>query len=63
MPFSEFVRQNPGRIGSCPGIRAPNNLAQAKHPYTRGLLTWLPSLIHPNPRLPVLSRDAAWLQS
>jgi peptide/nickel transport system ATP-binding protein len=39
------------------------NLAQAKHPYTRGLLNCLPSLIHPKPRLPVLSRDAAWLQS
>jgi peptide/nickel transport system ATP-binding protein len=39
------------------------NLAQAKHPYTRGLLSCLPSLIHPKPRLPVLSRDAAWLQS
>ena len=39
------------------------NLAQAKHPYTRGLLNCLPSLIHPKPRLPVLNRDAAWLQS
>jgi peptide/nickel transport system ATP-binding protein len=39
------------------------NLAQAKHPYTRGLLNCLPSLIHPKPRLTVLSRDAAWLQS
>jgi peptide/nickel transport system ATP-binding protein len=39
------------------------NLAQAKHPYTRGLLNCLPSLIYPKPRLPVLSRDAAWLQS
>jgi peptide/nickel transport system ATP-binding protein len=39
------------------------NLAQAKHPYTRGLLNCLPSLVHPKPRLPVLSRDAAWLQS
>ncbi|WP_040638604.1 ABC transporter ATP-binding protein [Microvirga lotononidis] len=39
------------------------NLAQARHPYTRGLLNCLPSLIHPKPRLPVLSRDAAWLQS
>jgi peptide/nickel transport system ATP-binding protein len=39
------------------------NLAQAKHPYTRGLLNCLPSLIHPKSRLPVLGRDAAWLQS
>ncbi|NIX77034.1 ABC transporter ATP-binding protein [Microvirga terricola] len=38
-------------------------LAQAKHPYTKGLLNCLPSLTHPKPRLPVLSRDAAWLQS
>ena len=39
------------------------NLAQAKHPYTRGLLNCLPSLIHPKVRLPVLNRDPAWLQS
>jgi peptide/nickel transport system ATP-binding protein len=39
------------------------NLAQAKHPYTRGLLNCLPSLIHPKARLPVLNRDPAWLQS
>jgi peptide/nickel transport system ATP-binding protein len=38
-------------------------LAQAKHPYTKGLLNCLPSLTHPKSRLPVLSRDAAWLQS
>ncbi|MBF9234491.1 ABC transporter ATP-binding protein [Microvirga alba] len=38
-------------------------LAQAKHPYTKGLLNCLPSLTHPKPRLPVLTRDAAWLQS
>jgi len=39
------------------------SLSQAKHPYTRGLLNCLPSLTHPKSRLPVLSRDAAWLQS
>lgn len=39
------------------------NLAQATHPYTRGLLNCLPSLIHPKSRLPVLNRDPAWLQS
>ncbi|MCB8820769.1 ABC transporter ATP-binding protein [Microvirga rosea] len=39
------------------------SLAQAQHPYTRGLLNCLPSLIHPKSRLPVLNRDEAWLQS
>lgn len=39
------------------------NLAQATHPYTRGLLNCLPSLINPKSRLPVLNRDPAWLQS
>jgi peptide/nickel transport system ATP-binding protein len=39
------------------------NLAQATHPYTRGLLNCLPSVINPNSRLPVLNRDPAWLQS
>jgi len=42
---------------------AAGSLSQAKHPYTRGLLNCLPSLAHPKSRLPVLSRDAAWLQS
>lgn len=37
------------------------DLAQAQHPYTRGLLGCLPSLIHPTPRLKVMERDAAWL--
>ncbi len=36
-------------------------LAQAKHPYTRGLLECLPALSHPKPRLPVMQRDPAWL--
>jgi peptide/nickel transport system ATP-binding protein len=36
-------------------------LLQAKHPYTRGLLECLPTLSHPKLRLPVMSRDPAWL--
>jgi peptide/nickel transport system ATP-binding protein len=36
-------------------------LARAEHPYTRGLLDCLPTLSHPKPRLPVLTRDPAWL--
>ena len=36
-------------------------LARAKHPYTRGLLDCLPSLVHPKPRLAVMRRDPAWL--
>jgi peptide/nickel transport system ATP-binding protein len=36
-------------------------LAQAHHPYTRGLLECLPTLSNPKPRLPVMSRDPAWL--
>ncbi len=36
-------------------------LAQAKHPYTRGLLECMPALSHPKPRLPVMTRDPAWL--
>ncbi|MDE2582933.1 MAG: ABC transporter ATP-binding protein [Rhodospirillales bacterium] len=36
------------------------DLAAARHPYTRGLLDCMPSLLHPKPRLPVLARDAAW---
>ena len=37
------------------------DLARAEHPYTRGLMHCLPSLIHPKPALPVLVRDEAWL--
>ncbi len=37
-------------------------LQQAQHPYTRGLLSCMPSLTHPAARLPVLQRDPAWLQ-
>ncbi len=36
-------------------------LAQASHPYTRGLLECLPTLSHPKARLPVMARDPAWL--
>jgi peptide/nickel transport system ATP-binding protein len=36
-------------------------LARARHPYTRGLLGCLPSLIHPRERLATLARDPAWL--
>jgi peptide/nickel transport system ATP-binding protein len=36
-------------------------LAQARHPYTRGLLDCMPALSHPKPRLPAMRRDPAWL--
>ena len=38
-----------------------SELAKAQHPYTKGLLNCMPSLMHPKERLPVLTRDAAWL--
>ena len=38
-----------------------HDLRHARHGYTRGLLECLPSLIHPQKRLQVLSRDPAWL--
>jgi peptide/nickel transport system ATP-binding protein len=38
-----------------------SELTRATHPYTRGLLGCLPTLTHPKPRLPVLTRDPAWL--
>ncbi|MFC0140411.1 ABC transporter ATP-binding protein [Erwinia mallotivora] len=37
------------------------DLHQAQHPYTQGLLACLPSLRHPRDRLPVMQREAAWL--
>jgi peptide/nickel transport system ATP-binding protein len=37
------------------------DLARAKHPYTRGLLSCLPALSHKQDRLAVLQRDPAWL--
>jgi peptide/nickel transport system ATP-binding protein len=36
-------------------------LAHARHPYTRGLLACMPSLVHPRAPLPTLARDPAWL--
>jgi peptide/nickel transport system ATP-binding protein len=36
-------------------------LHAATHPYTRGLLVCLPQLDRPQQRLPVLTRDPAWL--
>ena len=38
-------------------------LHQAQHPYTRGLLASLPRVGDTRPRLPVLTRDPAWLSS
>jgi peptide/nickel transport system ATP-binding protein len=40
---------------------AAGELARATHPYTQGLLDCLPTLTHAKPRLPVLTRDPAWL--
>uniref|UniRef100_UPI00310171E4 ABC transporter ATP-binding protein n=1 Tax=Neorhizobium sp. EC2-8 TaxID=3129230 RepID=UPI00310171E4 len=39
-----------------------SELLSAKHPYTRGLLNCMPSLVHPKERLPVLTRDPEWLK-
>lgn len=39
------------------------DLAHARHPYTRGLLACMPSLIHPRAPLPTLARDPGWLAS
>jgi peptide/nickel transport system ATP-binding protein len=36
------------------------DLRRAKHPYTRGLLTCVPSLVNPQPRLTVLMRNPDW---
>ncbi|WNL38191.1 ABC transporter ATP-binding protein [Halomonas sp. PAMB 3232] len=41
-------------------IRA-SDLANASHPYTRGLMESLPSLRHRRATLPVMTRDPAWL--
>ena len=38
-----------------------SDLGRAGPPYTRGLLDCLPTLSHPKPRLPVMTRDPAWL--
>jgi peptide/nickel transport system ATP-binding protein len=39
-----------------------DQLDQASHPYTRGLIDALPSLLHPRDRLAVLRRDPAWAE-
>lgn len=39
-----------------------SELLQAKHPYTKGLLNCMPSLLQPRDRLPVLKRDPDWLK-
>jgi peptide/nickel transport system ATP-binding protein len=39
---------------------AAAELHRARHPYTRGLLQCLPSLVQPRERLAVLKRDPAW---
>ncbi|TXI00988.1 MAG: ABC transporter ATP-binding protein [Rhizobium sp.] len=39
-----------------------SELLNAAHPYTRGLLNCIPSLMHPKKRLPILERDPEWLK-
>jgi peptide/nickel transport system ATP-binding protein len=41
---------------------AASELAQAQHPYTQGLLAALPDMGQRRARLPVLQRQASWLQ-
>ncbi|PTW62717.1 peptide/nickel transport system ATP-binding protein [Breoghania corrubedonensis] len=41
---------------------AASDLMNARHPYTRGLLNCMPSLMHPRDRLPVLAREDIWLE-
>ncbi len=38
-----------------------SDLLNAKHPYTQGLLNCIPSLTQPRDRLPILAREAGWL--
>ncbi|MBY6092068.1 MULTISPECIES: ABC transporter ATP-binding protein [Rhodobacterales] len=40
-----------------------SKLHEAKHPYTQGLLNSVPDLVHPRPRLEVLTRDPAWREA
>jgi peptide/nickel transport system ATP-binding protein len=40
---------------------AAAELHEAKHPYTRGLLSAMPRIDAPVAELPVLERDPAWL--
>ena len=42
-------------------VRPAKDLAQAEHPYTRGLLNCLPRIEGGQAELPVLKRDPAWL--
>ncbi len=41
---------------------AASALHEARHPYTRGLLAAMPRVADGNRRLPVLTRDPAWLE-
>jgi len=41
---------------------AAGALHEARHPYTRGLLAAMPRVADGNRRLPVLTRDPAWLE-
>lgn len=43
--------------------RAARDLANATHPYTRGLLQSLPRIDDARPELPTLARDPSWLSS
>jgi peptide/nickel transport system ATP-binding protein len=43
--------------------RAARDLANATHPYTRGLLQSLPRIDDARPELPTLTRDPSWLSS
>jgi peptide/nickel transport system ATP-binding protein len=38
-------------------------LHEATHPYTKGLLSCLPTIDGPLTPLPVLSRDASWTEA
>ncbi|KAB2432097.1 ABC transporter ATP-binding protein, partial [Enterobacter hormaechei] len=37
------------------------DLHNARHPYTQGLISALPEINHRRPTLPVLQRQASWL--
>jgi peptide/nickel transport system ATP-binding protein len=39
-----------------------SELAQAKHPYTKGLLACLPMVENSDQKLTTLNRDPAWLE-
>ena len=44
-------------------VAAAQLFAAPRHPYTRGLLASLPRVGDTRARLPVLTRDPAWLSS